>query len=217
MRPGRLVILLGAMVLPHRIAAQITVRPGALAAYVDHRVEAGFGPELSSGPIFGADVRVGMHRLTLSAAGSAGHLTARGGDAIDRDVAQLSLATEMLALSWLALDAGLTVRSYSTVLARQRWTIWRLGAEARIPFSGGRAHAVARMGLYPLASVDGLPRPSIAFESMAGLTYRAAPWDFDLRYALERCDFPTDAGGKRIEQLSGLVLRVGWTGLRNAH
>jgi hypothetical protein len=149
--------------------------------------------------------------VSLGCAGSAGHLAAREGDAVDRDVAQLSLATEMLALPWLALDAGFTVRSYSTVLARQRWSLGRLGAEARIPFSGGRAHALARMGLYPLASVDGLPRPSIAFESMAGLTYRAAPWDFDLRYALERYDFPTDAGGNRIEQLSGLVLRVGWT------
>lgn len=204
--------LLASVMLPHRAAAQRTVRPGATVAYLDYRVEAGFGPERSSGVVFGGEIRIGLnHRLMLSAAGSAGHLEARAGDAIDGDVAQLSLGAEVLALAWLALDAGFALRSYSTVLARQRWTLGRVGAEARVPFSGGRTHAVARVGLYPVASVNGLPRANLAFESMAGLTYRTGPWDFDLRYSLARCDFPTPAGGERIEQLSGLVLRAGWT------
>jgi hypothetical protein len=207
--------LLAPILLPHHLLAQTTVRPGATAAFLDHRVDAGSGLERSSGVVFGAEVRVGLkRRLTLSAAGSAGQLDARGGDAIDRDVAQLSLGAEVQALAWLALDAGFTRRSYTTVLARQRWSIGRLGAEARIPFSGGRTHAVVRAGLYPVASVNGLPRADLAFESAAGLTYRTGAWDFDLRYSLERCDFPTDTGSERIEQLSGVVLRVGWTAAR---
>jgi hypothetical protein len=35
----------------------------------------------------------------------------------------------------------------------------------------------------------------------------------DLRYSLERCDFPDQGGGtgKRSEQLTAVTLRVGWT------
>ncbi|MDP3909475.1 MAG: hypothetical protein Q8Q14_03705, partial [Gemmatimonadales bacterium] len=108
------------------------------------------------------------------------------------------------------VDAGVTLRNYSTVLARQRWTLWGVGAEARVPFSGGRVHALGRFGLYPWASVHGLPRAHLAVASAVGLAYTSGPWSLALRYEFERCDFSLSGGDERIEQLAGLVVRAGW-------
>ena len=211
MRRGFFAICLITAGLPPTVVAQRPIRVAVMASHLDHRVEAGFGPERSSGLVFGGDVRVGVARnIAVAAAGSAGHLDARAGDAMDRDVAQLSLGAEALPLTWLVIDAGVTLRNYSTVLARQRWTLWRAGAEARVPFSGGRVHAVGRFGLYPWASANGLPRATLAVESAVGLSYASGPWGLDLRYAFERCDFSPSGSGERIEQLSGLVVRAGW-------
>ncbi|MDP3909191.1 MAG: hypothetical protein Q8Q14_02275, partial [Gemmatimonadales bacterium] len=104
MKPGFLAICLIAVVLPRTAATQRPIRFAVTAAHLDHRVEAGFGPERSSGLVFGGDVRIGVVRnIAVAAAASAGHLTARAGDAIDRDVAQLSLGAEALPLTWLVV------------------------------------------------------------------------------------------------------------------
>lgn len=204
------VCFLAASLCAGTAGAQRSVRPAIVAAHVDHRVEAGFGPEHASGLVFGGEIRLGVYgSAAVTVSGSAGHLRARAGQAIDRDLAQLSVRAEALPLAWLALDAGFTRRSYSTVLARQRWTLWGVGAEARVPFSGGRVHALGRFGLYPRASVNGLPRANLAVESAVGMSYTSGPWGLELRYSFERCDFPATTGVERIEQLSGLTLRAG--------
>ena len=126
--------ILAPLLLPGSAAAQLGVRASVTFAHADHRVEAGFGPERSSGFVLGGAVRVEARRwLTVAAAASAGHLAGAARDVIDRDIAQLDLGIGLVPLAWLALEAGLTVRTYSTVVARQRWTLGRLTAEARVP------------------------------------------------------------------------------------
>ena len=208
---GRIGILVTSL-LPGQVGAQRGVRAAATLAHADHRVDAGFGPERSSGFVLGGEVRIAVrHGLTLAAAGSAGHLGADGNDGIDRDIAQLNVSAQLVPLAWLALEAGLAVRTYSTVVARQRWTLVRLSAEARVPLSGEVVHALGRAGLFPLVSVNGLPGPDVAFETAVGLEYARGRWTVDLHYSLERCDFPFQGAGERSEQLAALTLRLGWT------
>lgn len=210
-RPLAGIALLITLLLPGQANAQNGARAALTFAHVDHRVDAGFGPERSSGFVIGAELRFqARHGFTFAAAGSAGHLAADGSDGIDRDIAQLHLGAGLVPLAWLALEAGLTVRTYSTVVARQRWTLGRLTAEARVPLSGDVVHALGRASLFPLVSVNGLPRPDVAFETAVGLAYVRGRWAVDLRYSLERCDFPFQGAGERSEQLAALALRVGW-------
>ena len=205
------VSLLAALLLPAPARAQSGVRVAAIVAHADHRVEAGFGPERSSGFLLGSELRLEAGRgLAFAAAGSAGKLAATASDALDRDLAQLNVGAELMPLGWLALEAGLIVRTYSTVVARQRWTLGRLGAEARVPLSGEVLHVLGRVSLFPSVSVNGLPGPDVAFETAVGLGYARGRWAVDLRYSLERCDFPSQGAGERSEQLTALALRVGW-------
>ena len=203
--------ILATLLLPGSVGAQRGIRVAATVAHADHRVEAGFGPERSSGFLVGTEVRLEVGRgLAFAVAGSAGHLAADAADAIDRDVAQLNVSAQLAPLAWLALEAGLTVRTYSTVVARQRWTLGRASAEARVPLSGDVLHVLGRASLFPLVSVNGLPGPDVAFETAVGLGFARGRWAVDLRYSLERCDFPFQGAGERSEQLTALVLRVGW-------
>lgn len=208
---GRIGILVTSL-LPGQVGAQHRVRAAVTFTHADHRVDAGYGLERSSGFALGAEVRLAVrHGLTVAAAGSAGHLAADGNDGIDRDIAQLNVGAELMPLAWLALEASVTVRTYSTVVARQRWTLGRLSAEARVPLSSNVVHVLGRAGLFPLVSVNGLPGPDVAFETAVGLEYARGRWTVDLRYSLERCDFPFQGAGERSEQLAALTLRLGWT------
>lgn len=200
-----------ALLLPVAARAQHDVLLGLTAAHADHRVDAGYGPETSVGTLLGWDVRLRvLQGLTLTTDGRSGRLTARTGGAVDREMTELGVGVEFMPLPWLALQSGFTRRSYSSIVARQRWTLLRLGAEARVPFSGDELRGVGRITLLPGASVNGLPRPDLAFEGAAGLAFTRGHAAVHLTYSLERCDFPTQGSGRRSEQLSTLSLGLGW-------
>ena len=177
-------------------------------AFVEHRVDAGFGVEVSSGPMGFAEIGILSSRVQGSLALGAGRLTGNG-MVTDRDVGALVLRAGYLARSWLTLESGVTIRTYSADVGRQRWVLLRLGGEARVPFLNDRMAAVARLGVLPVASATGLGRSEAAFTAAAGMAYRRRLLSLEVLYALERYDFPATAvmPTDRREQLSSLIVR----------
>jgi hypothetical protein len=201
-------VLLAAAAGPLR--AQLAVQGSGLVAMAEHRVDAGRGVEQASGTLVGLEGRlfVGTH-VEVLAHFAGGNLTADSAGADDRDLGEAALRASVLTVPWLALHAGISVRSYGTRLVRQRWTALHVGGEARLAFVGGGVTGVLRAELLPSVSVSGLEHPNRAFTAGAGLEWRAGFVTLGLRYDLERYDFPRVAGFERKEQLSMLTAHVG--------
>jgi hypothetical protein len=192
------------------LRAQLGIQGAATVAMAEHRVDAGPGVEQSSGTLVGGEGRlfVGSRvELFLHAAG--GKLTADSARADSRDLAEAQLRASVLTVPWLALHAGMSVRSYGTTLTRQRWTALRFGGEARLAFVGGGVTGVLRAEVLPSVTVSGLENPSRAFAAAAGLGWQVGKISLGVRYELERYDFPTVAGQVRREQLSVLTAHAG--------
>ncbi len=202
---------LAGLLLPAIAWAQgIELSGGVTLTRADHRVDAGLGVERATGLLVGGATLLRYRGIALTLFGEAGHLTAvQGSGGIDRDVSQLGAVAQFAPLPWLVLESGVTVRSFGTVVARQRWTLVRAGAEARVPLSGEALWAVGHAHLLPLVSVNGLPNAATAFDAGTGLAYRHGRLLFDLTYTLERCDFPSQGSTQRSEQLGTLALRGG--------
>lgn len=204
-------LALAALLLPDGVRAQTDFAGLLTLTRADHRVYAGVGVERAAGMLMGAATRLRLRQgIAFTLSGEAGHLTAvQGTGGIDRDVAQLGVVAEFVPLSWLALEGGATVRSFGTVVARQRWTLVRAGAEARVPLSGETIWALGRAHLLPFVSVNGLPNAATAFDAGTGLAYRRGRLLLDLTYTVERCDFPREGSMRRSEQLGTLSIRGG--------
>jgi len=207
--PGRLTaLLLAAPCVAHTAAAQV-VTAAASVSFTEHRVDAGYGVERSSGVLGGGRVTLGLPpRVELDVTAVAGTLERDSANAEDRHLAELGLDARYRPLSWLWLETGVATRTYSASIAVQRWTSLRLGAQARIPFFGRRAEAVGRLLFLPLVEVTGLEQPELAITASAGVEYRFGPVAAGLFYSLERYDFPAQDGVARAEQLSALTLRA---------
>jgi hypothetical protein len=190
-----------------RVEAQVFA--GGAVAFLEHRVDAGFGVEVLTGPMGFAEIGMLASRVQGSVTLGAGRLGGAG-TITGRDVGMLALRAGYLARSWLTLEGGVTIRTYSADVARQRWILLRLGAEARVPFLNDRMAALARLGVLPVASATGLGRSEAAFTAAAGMTYRRQRLTLEVLYALERYDFPATSitTADRREQLSSLIVRI---------
>ncbi len=176
---------------------------------VEHRVDAGYGVERSSGVVAGAAVGLDVgHRFDLDVTARGGSLRARTAAAFDRDLGEVSAAASARVLSWLGLRAAAARRAYSTDIGGQRWTILSLGAELRLAVAGPAAAGVIRAAWLPVVDVNGLEGPHLAVATAAGVEYRRGPVSGVLLYELERCDFPPQMMVRRREQVSALTLRV---------
>ena len=201
--------LLWLSLAPATGVAQIAVSGTALASFAEHRVDIGYGVEKSSGPLLGAEGAVDLwSRLTLGIRAAGGALSTQAVGAQDRDLGELGIQASVVAVRWLALRGGATWRTYSTAIARQRWTTVELGAEARLDFATSPVRGVLRAGLLPVVSVEGLPGPDVALTAAAGIEYSARSVTGGLFYGLERYDFPDQGTGRRLEQVSTLTLRL---------
>src|SRR5260370_26458282 len=201
-------LVVAVLLAPALAGAQSVELSGVVTlAHGDHRVDAGLGVERSTGLLVGGATRLRRRGIALTISGETGHLTAvQGSGGIDRDVSQLGAVAEFTPLPWLVLESGVTLRSFGTVVARQRWTLVRAGAEARVPLSGEALWAVGHAHLLPLVSVNGLPNAATAFDAGTGLAYRHGRLLFDLTYTLERSDFPSQGSTQRREQLGTLAI-----------
>ena len=195
-----------------RAAAQWTVRGTGVVVVMRHRVDAGYGIEPSSGVGVGTELVVGKgDRLAVRLLTLTGSLDADGPGAVDRDVAEVGAEVEVLALPWLAAQAGVRRRTYSTVLARQRWTTVHVGAEARLPFTETGVSGIVRGALLPRVSVNGLDQPNLAFAVASGMEYRRGRASVAVLYSVERYRFPAGARPSRREQIAALALKAGWS------
>jgi len=192
--------------------AQWTVRGSGIAAVMQHRVDAGYGIEPSNGVVAGGEVSLGAgNRVAIRLQTQSGTLHADAPGAIDRDLAEVGGEVEVVTLHWLAVQAGIRQRTYSTILARQRWTMVNVGAEARLPFSETGVNGIVRGAIMPSVSVNGLGAPNLAFAVASGMDYRTGRASVAVLYSLERYRFPARAMVERREQISALLLRAGWS------
>jgi len=207
--PGRLAALLLAAPCAARVGDAQVLTAAAWVSLAEHRVDAGFGVERSSGVLGGGRVTLGLPpRVELDITATAGTLEPDSANAEQRHVAEVGVDARYRPLSWLWVATGVATRTYSAPIAVQRWTSLRLGAEARVPFFGGRAEALGRLLFLPLVDVTGLEQPELAITAAAGVEYRFGPVGAGLFYSLERFDFPAQDGVARAEQLSALTLRA---------
>jgi len=207
-RAGILATLL--LLLPAAGFAQLRLAGLGEGAYVQHRVNAGSGVELSSGTLFGGRVVVGVGRYVEVAAGvGTGSLTADSVTAGAADLARGDVTVIVLPVPWLAIRAGAEQHTFTSPVVVQRWTSVRIGGEGRLLFHGGTVAGVLRFEFYPSTTVSGLPRPSTAFGAATGLTFRSGIITARVLYQLERYDFPASGGVERAEQMSYLTGSVG--------
>jgi len=202
-------LLLSFALAPAAGVAQIAASGTALVSFAEHRVDIGYGVEKSSGLLLGAEGAVALgSRLTLGIRAAGGALSTQAVGAQDRDLGEVGIQASVVPARWLALRGGPTWRTYSTAIARQRWTMLELGAEARLDFATSPVRGVLRAGLLPVVSVEGLPGPDVALTAAAGIEYSAGSVTGGLFYGLERYDFPDHGAGRRLEQVSTLTVRL---------
>jgi len=193
-----------------RAAAQWTVRATGVAVVMRHRVDAGYGIEPSSGAGVGAELVVGNgDRLAVRLLAQTGSLDADGPGAVDRDVAEVGAELDVVVLPWLTAQAGVRRRTYSTVLARQRWTTLHVGAELRLPFTETGVSGIVSGAVLPGVWVNGLDQPDLAFAVASGMEYRRGRASVAVLYGVERYRFPAGARPSRREQMAALALKVG--------
>src|SRR6266704_3155770 len=92
--------------------------------------------------------------------------------------------------------------NYSSPIARQHWSAWRVGAEARVPLGFETVTAVLRGYWMPLVSVAVLARPNVALATDVGVDWRGRRLGIGALYSFERYDFPATNAAQRLEELS---------------
>jgi len=190
-------------------AAQRAVTPFASLSLAEHRVDAGYGVERSRGAVLGGGARVRLGaRVELGLRVQGGRLNAATPGAVDRDVGAVGVEAGVRAVPWLTFRAGAQRRTYSSVIARQGWTMVDVGAEVRLTFARGTISGVTRAALVPVVSVSGLPRPDVAVTAATGLQLRRRGLTLGALYSLERYDFPAQGANPRLEQLAAVTLRL---------
>ncbi|MGH7644174.1 MAG: hypothetical protein ACREMR_01175 [Gemmatimonadales bacterium] len=188
-------------------ASQVGATAGAFVAPTEHRVDAGFGLERSFGLTFGAEGTVHVRPwLDADLHLQGGTLWSDDAGVVDRDLAELGAQARVRPVTWLAFTVGATRRTYSSVIARQRWTLLSVGTEIRLSFSGGATSGVLRVAALPVVDVNGLGDANAGFSVAAGMEYRRDRLEAVLWYSLERYEWPAGVGGRRLEQLAALTL-----------
>ena len=207
---------LGRMVpdsLGGRIAAVArTVSVWGELAVVEHRVLLADEVEQATGPVIGlAASGTVTSWLDARLAIRGGTLDASRAPAEDRRMGEISLVAETFPLPWLGVVGTASTRGYRTEFGRQRWTRLTIGPELRTPILGERVTGRLRIAAAPYVGVSETRAPSRALEGEVTVGYEAGRLRGALAYVLERYDFEPVAGARRLEQLGGLTLGLGWT------
>jgi hypothetical protein len=214
-------VLLAVVVAPNAAAqsawiesALARTRPtlSATLGLMEHRVVAQPGYERALGPVFGAQVDVvPMPNASLSLRVLGGTLDPRSPAAEAREVGELDARARLRVLPWLDAGAGASVRSFTSTLARQKWTQFSIGAESRMSMLSGRIIGLAGASLIPAVRVSGQESPTLAIAAVMGIRSTTRQYELGLDYTVERYDFPTTAGRvKRAEGNSVLAIRAGY-------
>ncbi len=197
--------------VPTLAAGQVSVQGGVLIGGAEHRVVDADTLVRSSGTLFGGALAVTIgDRFQIHGEALGGRLTSAAAPSLeDHDVAEAQILGGMKVRPWLILESGLSFRSYSNSLARQHWTTWRIGAEARVPLGFESVAALLRGYWMPLVDVSGLSKPDVALAVGVGLDWRGRRIGISALYTFERYDFAPSNGAQRLEELSTVRVRVG--------
>jgi hypothetical protein len=208
----RLVVAAVSLVLfATRASAQHDITPFATGAIIEHRVRAFGEVDRVAGAVWGAGAAVSMSDwLSLRGRLASGNLSARTPSAETRSLSEGEITVILTPDRWIALDAGMSVRTMTTTLASQRWIELRTGGEVGLDIIDGLVRGTIRLSIAPSVSVSGQPSPDLALGGGTGLDYVDGRLSASLRYALDRYDFPAAGGSRRLEQRSMLLARVGW-------
>lgn len=194
-----------------RLADRFQPAASAVVGVADHRVDAGLGFERTTGPLFGVQVEaIPLEGTLLSIRALGGALGARSPSTDDRNVGEVTATARARLVPWLDARAGLTTRTFTSSLARQRWTSASIGADLRMTMLEGRLEGTAGAQLLPLVRVSGHSSPDVAFGASMALRYVARRYLVAFGYQLERYDFPTIAGERRVEEHTLLTVRAGY-------
>ena len=208
-----LMVAVGATSVGAQAPSRLTLPTGAfsvVAAAADHRVDAGFGLERSSGPLFGAKLDLEpADRMSLSLRALGGTLGARTPGAEARGVGEVALTTRLDVLPWLRGTVAAIGRSYDGALARQHWSELSIGGEGHLPLIDGLLDGSLGLALAPVVRVTGRQGPDLAVAAAARLRHTGERLDLSIGYSLERYDFPSAGRAIRVEELSMLTLRAG--------
>jgi hypothetical protein len=180
-------------------------------AVSEHRVTLGAETEQATGPVLGLGARGAVTSwLDLRLTVRGGTLDADWAPSESRRMGEIALAAEAFPLSWVGVVGAASTRGYRTGFGRQRWTRLTIGPEVRTPLLGEHVFGHVRLAAMPYVDVSDTRAPSRALEGVASVRYENGRLHGSLAYALERYDFDAVAGGRRLEQLSGLTLALGW-------
>ena len=207
-------IMLLAIAIPVAGArAQLRLPSGAVSvvtASADHRVDTGLGLERSSGPLFGAQLDLEPDdRFMVSLRALGGTLNPKIAGTEGRSVGELALTTRLDMVSWFRGTVTALGRSYQGPLARQHWSELSLGGEGHGMLIDKVLEASVGLSLAPVVRVSGRAGPDLAVAGLARLRHPGVRLDLSLGYSLERYDFATNGGARRIEEISMLVVRAG--------
>ena len=198
---------------PAGAQGRLTLPAGAVsfvAAIADQRVDAGFGYERSSGPLFGAQIDLEpTDRMTLTLRALGGTLDARTPAAESRGLGEVTLSTRIDVLPWLRGTAAALTRSYDGALARQRWSELSVGGEGHLALVDGLVDGSIGLALAPLVRVSGQQGPDLSVAGSARLRHSGERLDLAIGYTLERYDFAASSGVSRVEEISMLFFRAG--------
>lgn len=133
-----------------------------------------------------------------------------GGDALhpDRKGRATALTLHMVVKPWVAVGGVAEAKRFDSDLGP---TVWRLlGANVRLTPSldSKSLEGLVDVSYWPMATVIGGQKMSLAFRAVVGATYRVAdgPVRVRLAYRFERFDFDTQGGGDRLEQFRGATI-----------
>ncbi|NUO64954.1 MAG: hypothetical protein HOQ11_01185 [Gemmatimonadaceae bacterium] len=197
--------------LPARLADRFQPAASGVIGIADHRVDAGLGFERTSGLLLGVQVEATpLEGTLLSVRALGGALGAHTPSTDARDVGEIAATARMRLVPWLDARAGLTTRTFTSSLARQRWTSAAIGADLRMTMLEGRLEGTAGAQLLPFVRVSGHESPNASFGASMGLRYVARRYLVGLGYQLERYDFPSVADRRRLEEHTMLTLRAAY-------
>ena len=192
-------------------AAQRSIVGFTTGSIVEQRVRLDGEIERVAGPVWGAGAAVRMSDwLSLRGRLASGTLSAQTPGAETRSTAEGELTVILVPDRWIVVDIGTVVRTMETSLARQRWIELRTGVELGADIIDRSLRGTVQLSIAPSVSVSGQPSPDIALGGGTGLEYTAGRLSTGLRYSFDRYDFPGNTNGRRLEQRSTLMARVGW-------
>lgn len=204
-------VVIAAMASASSAHAQRALVPFATGAVVEHRISTGGEVERTAGAVWGAGASIGLSDwLGVTGRLGSGNLSARTPQAESREYSEAEFAIVLTPDRWLTVDIGTVIRTMETPLARQRWMEVRAGSEVGLDLVDGVLRATAHLSISPWVSVSGHPAPDLALGAGSALQYTDRRLVATLAYSLDRYDFPTQAAGRRLEQRSSLMARIGW-------